>query len=296
MPIVEQRSVLTGLQVKEAMRRDVQRMAADQPLAACIRRMIKFKSNALLVDAPAAGPPAGVVSRTDLMGAYYAGLPLESPLADILAGPPRFCFSDDGLEDALDLMRAEGIHRLYVRGAGPAEIVGVIAFADIVGLLYRYCRFCAQSRRKAKTPDGATARLVVGEVMSPPGATCDPADRIETVIETLTAHRFGAVLVAGARGEPLGVVSKTDLMVAYLHGEPTAAAAERVMTSPVAVCSAQALLSEAIQQMLLTDVQRLFVTGAEAPAVVGVLSLSDAARFRSGTCRACVTSRLMTED
>jgi CBS domain-containing protein len=294
MPIVEQRSVLTGLQVKEAMRRDVQRMAADRSLAACIRRMVKFKGNALLVDAPAAGAPIGVVSRTDLMGAYYAGLPLETPVADILAGPPRFCFPDDGLEDALDLMRQEGIHRLYVRGAGPAEIVGVIAFADIVGLLYRFCRFCSQSRRKAKTPDGALARLRVGEVMSPLGAACGPGDPIETVVETLSAHRFGAVLVAGARGEPLGVVSKTDLMVAYLHGEPTAAAAERVMTSPVAVCSTQALLSEAIQQMLLTDVQRLFVTGAEAPAVVGVLSLSDAARFRSGTCRACVTSRLMT--
>lgn len=294
MPIVEQRSVLTGLLVKEAMRRDVQRAAADLSMAACIRRMVKFKGNALLVDAPGAGTPIGVVSRTDLMGAYYAGLPLETSVADILAGAPRFCYADDGLEDALDLMRQEGIHRLYVRGAGPAEIAGVIAFADIVGLLYRFCRFCTQSRRKAKTPDRAPARLTVGEVMSPLGVSCSPADRIETVIEALSAHRFGAVLLAGPRGEPLGVVSKTDLMVAYLHGVPTSAPAERVMTSPVAVCSTQALLSEAIQQMLLTDVQRLFVTGAEAPAVVGVLSLSDAARFRSGTCRACVTSRLMT--
>lgn len=296
MPIVEQRSVLTGLQVKEAMRRDVQRMAADRSLEACIRRMVKFKGNALLVDAPTGGAPIGVLSRTDLMGAYYAGLPLETPVADILAGPPRFCFADDGLEDALDLMRQEGIHRLYVRGAGPTEIVGVIAFADIVGLLYRYCRFCTQSRRKAKTPEGAAARLTVGEVMSPLGVACAPGDPVETVVEVLSAHRFGAVLLAAARGEPLGVVSKTDLMVAYLHGVPTDAAAERVMTSPVAVCRPQRLLAEAIQQMLLTDIQRLFVTAADTPAVVGVLSLSDAARFRSGTCRACVTSRLMTGD
>jgi CBS domain-containing protein len=293
MPIVEQRSVLTGLQVKDAMRRNVQRVAAEVAIAACIRRMIKYKSNALLVVTPT-GHPAGVVSRTDLMGAYYAGLPLETALTDILAGPPRFCYPDDGLEDALDLMRQDGIHRLYVRGAGPAEIGGVIGFADIVGLLYRYCRFCGQSRRKAKSPEAGTVRLAVRDVMSPLAAACTPGNPIEVVVETLSSHRFGAVLVASAQGEPVGVVSKTDLMVAYLHGVPTSAAAESVMTSPVAVCSAAALLAEAIQQMLLKDVQRLFITAADAPAVVGVLSLSDAARFRSGTCKACVTSRLLT--
>ncbi len=270
MPIVEQRSVLTGLQVKDAMRSNVHRMAADGVIAACIRRMIKYKSNALLVDDPA-GRPAGVVSRTDLMGAYYAGLPLETALADILAGVPRFCYPDDGLEDALDL----------------------IGFADIVGLLYRYCRFCAQSRRKAKGPDAALPRLAVRDVMSPLAAACNPNDPIEMVIEMLSSHRFGAVLLASAPGEPAGVLSKTDLMVAYLHGVPTSAAAESVMTAPVAACSAEALLAEAIQQMLLKDVQRLFITASDAPAVVGVLSLSDAARFRSGTCKACVASRML---
>ncbi len=292
MPIVEQRSVLTGLQVKDAMRSNVHRMAADGVIAACIRRMIKYKSNALLVDDPA-GRPAGVVSRTDLMGAYYAGLPLETALADILAGVPRFCYPDDGLEDALDLMQQDGIHRLYVHGAVPAEVVGVIGFADIVGLLYRYCRFCAQSRRKAKKPDAALPRLAVRDVMSPLAAACNPNDPIEMVIEMLSSHRFGAVLLASAPGEPAGVVSKTDLMVAYLHGVPTSAAAESVMTAPVAACSAEALLAEAIQQMLLKDVQRLFITAADAPAVVGVLSLSDAARFRSGTCKACVAGRML---
>jgi CBS domain-containing protein len=294
MPIVEQRSVLTGLQVKDAMRRNVQRMAADATLAACIRRMIKYKGGALLVDAPA-GKPAGVVSRTDLMGAYYAGLPLEAALQDILAGPPRFCYPDDGLEDALDLMRQAGIHRLYVRGAGSAEAAGVIGFADIVGLIYRYCRFCAQSRRKAKRPDAAIGRLTVREVMSPLAASCNAGDPIELVIETLSTHHFGAVLIAGAQAEPVGVVSKADLMLAYLHGVPTSAGADSVMTAPVAACSSTALLSEAIQQMLLKDVQRLFVTAADGPAVIGVLSLSDAARFRSGTCKACGASRVLGE-
>jgi hypothetical protein len=45
--------------------------------------------------------------------------------------------------------------------------------------------------------------------------------------------------------------------------------------------------------MLLRDVQRIFVHGSDPAKIVGVLSLSDAARFRSGSCRACTSSRLM---
>jgi hypothetical protein len=41
------------------------------------------------------------------------------------------------------------------------------------------------------------------------------------------------------------------------------------------------------------DIQRLFVRGAEKLEMTGVLSLSDAAQYRSGTCRACLPSRLM---
>lgn len=292
MPILEQQSVLTGLQVRDAMRRNVHFLAADAPIADCIRRMIKYKRNALLV-VESAGKPAGVVSKTDLMGAYYADLPLETALGDVMAGPPRFCFPDDGLEEALDLMQQNGIHRLYVLGAEPGEIAGVLSFADIVGLLYRYCRFCTKSLRKTQKPGAAMPRLAVREVMSPLAASCNAQDPVEMVVEILSSHRLGAVLVESGQCDPVGVISKTDLMVAYLHGVSTGTLAEKIMTSPVAACSAEALLSEAIQQMLLKDVQRLFITAPDAAAVIGVLSLSDAARFRSGTCRACVASRIL---
>lgn len=49
----------------------------------------------------------------------------------------------------------------------------------------------------------------------------------------------------------------------------------------------------AIQTMLLRDVQRLFVSAADSGEIIGVLSLSDAARFRSGTCRACTASCIL---
>jgi len=38
---------------------------------------------------------AGMVSKTDIMGAFYVGLPVETPLADIMVGPPLFCYPDE---------------------------------------------------------------------------------------------------------------------------------------------------------------------------------------------------------
>ena len=55
-------------------------------------------------------------------------------------------------------------------------------------------------------------------------------------------------------------------------------------------------LSTAIQQMLIRDVQRLFVhADASRPDhITGVLALSDSARFRSGSCRACAAGRILS--
>jgi len=73
------------------------------------------------------------------------------------------------------------------------------------------------------------------------------------------------------------------------------ARADCVMSKPVVSCAAQADLADAIQQMLLKDVQRLFVHADDPGQIVGILSLSDAARFRSGSCRACTPSRFIHE-
>jgi hypothetical protein len=44
--------------------------------------------------------------------------------------------------------------------------------------------------------------------------------------------------------------------------------------------------------MILADIHRLFVHGDEPWDILGVLSLTDAARTRSGSCRACSATRL----
>jgi CBS domain-containing protein len=294
MPLIHEQDVLKGLLVQEAMRRQVISLPQEASLAQAIRAMIKYKVNAVLVT-ETAGEGVGVVSKTDLMGAYYAGLPIEITVATIMMGPPQFCHWQDSLDAALDTMRSQKIHRLYVTCEAPRKALGVLAYPDIVGLLYRFCNKCEKSilKRGATTSDQVlTDRYKMREVMTPAIYAHSVADSLQTVMEGLAAQRFGATLIRDQEGMPVGVVSKTDLTKAYLHGVSAETAAGAIMTSPVQSCDQEELLVTALKQMIFADVHRIFVFKEEPKNLVGVFSLSDAARIRSGTCRACITSRL----
>jgi CBS domain-containing protein len=298
MVFIEQRSILSGMLVQEAMRKRVIWVSRETTLSDCTNRMVKNKVAAVLVTA-GDDRPVGVVSKTDLISAFYAGLPVETAAADIMAAPPLFCFPDDSLESAIDQMHARGVHRLYVSGAETDRVIGTLAYPDVVGLLYRYCRACGKSISKVRrgTEDETNgSRLRVGEVMTTSVRACKTDDTLAEVIEELTTHSCGAVLIRNPAGHAAGVISKTDLVIAYKHGEKTGIPAKVVMRRPVLSCDANDFLSLALQQMLLKDVQRLFVYKDDPARIVGILSLSDSARFRSGSCRACTSGRLIVGD
>ena len=120
-------------------------------------------------------------------------------------------------------------------------------------------------------------------------------DSLKTVMEGLAAYRFGAVLIKTATGLPAGVLSKTDLILAYKHGLPGDTKAGAIMTAPVQACNGDAPVVDALKTMIFSDVHRLMVYQDSPQKLVGVLSLSDVARFRSGTCRACLASRIKIE-
>ena len=145
MAIAKTRSVLSGMSVKEAMRRQVIDSPKDTTIGNCVNKMIKYKINSLLVT-DEKHSPMGVVTKTDIMGAYYAMLPIDTTIENIYVSPLLYCFYDDELEASLNLMQKNGVHRLYVIGAESDEVTGILAYSDIVGLLYRYCRACPQAR------------------------------------------------------------------------------------------------------------------------------------------------------
>ena len=294
MPLVEKRNVLSGIRVREAMRRQVVQLPHSSSIDYGINRMIKYKINSvLLVDEKS--QPIGVVTKTDIMSAFYAGFDINTPLASIMVGPPLFCYPDDELESSLDIMHSNGIHRLYVLGADYKEVAGVLSYPDIVGLLYRYCRACDKGlfRVRRQGAEDQFLRLQVKDVMTHTVTAFRENEKLFQIIEGLTTHRHGAVLIRNHQDKAVGVVSKTDLIIAYKHGVVVDVEAASVMSTPVKSCAADEYLSAAIQQMLVKDVQRIFVHSVNPSEIIGVLSLSDAASVRSGSCRACTSSRLM---
>jgi len=290
--------MLSGLLVSNAMRRQVIRLPRNAPLSHGITALVKYKINALLTLGED-GSPVGVVSKTDVMGAYYAGLPIDTPVESIMSSPPLFCGPDDSLEAALEKMRSKGVYRLYVTDTCTGEIVGALAYPDIVGLLYQYCHPCEYShhgQKRRKQSGIAISRFTVKEVMTPSVESLEKNEPLNGVMEVLSAYRFGAMLITAADQTPCGVISKTDLVLAYRHGVDAQTPAGTVMTSPVRSCKENELLEDAIQRMIFTDLHRLFVHRGSPENIVGVLSLTDAARRRSGSCHACMTSRIKVDD
>lgn len=290
-------NVLKGLCVKDAMRRQVLQLPESAPIEKNINLLIKYKVNALLLAAEN-NIPTGVVSKTDIMSAYYASLPIESPAKDIMSSPPLFCGEADSLESALDKMRAEGVYRLYACEGDSQSVAGILAYPDIVGLLYLYCHKCEYSllnRSGKKLENDEVSRFRVKDVMTPAVRSFHENDSLLTIMEGLSAYRFGAVLVTDENDRATGVVSKTDLILAYMHGVSPHVAARTVMTSPVLSCEETEFLEGAIRTMIFSEVHRLFVHRGDSPNMVGVFSLSDAARLRSGSCQACVSSRIKVD-
>ena len=297
MPVVETPGVLSGIPVSQAMRRQVVSLARTATIGQGIRMMTRYKVNAVLLTDSSV--PYGVVSKTDLLSAFYVELPTETPLGEVMGAQPIACFPDDLVEDALEIMAAAGVHRLYVTGANREEVIGIVSYSDIVGLLYRYCRACergAAKRRVKRSGIDPGSRLKVREVMTREVSACRDNDQLFTIMETLSSRHMGAMLVKDEARLPVGVISKTDLIMAYHHGVSAQTQAQAIMNSPVYSVPAEELLSTAIQQMLIQGVQRLFIRrDASSPhRIDGVLALSDAARFRSGSCRACTAGRILT--
>lgn len=296
MPTVVKKSTLSGLRVDEALRKQVVRLHHEKSLEKVIEHLSKYKVNSVLaVDDDM--QPAGVVSKTDIMGAYYALLPLESPLNYIMSSPALFCTKDDLLEAAMDNMRRNQVHSLYVIDESLEQVTGVLSYSDIVGLLYQYCHRCklSKNRHVANNPtlDGIK-RYKVKDVMSDQLLTLDENSTLNEVMETLSSYSFGTILLT-SEGKPTGVVSKTDLVQAFKDGIPVDTSVQMIMTRNIVSCEENDFLEMAIQKMILAEVQCLFIFRNDPDNIIGVLSLSDTARLRSGSCHACLTSRIQVE-
>ncbi|WP_169309335.1 CBS domain-containing protein [Desulforhopalus sp. IMCC35007] len=290
-----EKNTLSGVSVKNAMRRQFNALPQSTSIDHCINTLLKYKVSGILA-LDDTGKPSGVLSKTDIIGAYYADLPIESPIEHIMATPPLMCTMEQPLETALEQMRENTVYRLYVVDSKD-QIVGTLAYPDIVGLLYKSCYMCEYSHYRKKYSDTDTIkRLTVQDVIFGEVKSVNMADNLFNVLEELSTYRLGAILVVDDENIPVGVVSKTDLIFAYKHRCDKLQPASSIMTSPVQTCYGDDLLEEAVKKMIFSDIHRLFVINRLNDTMDGVFSLTDAARCRSGSCHACMSSRITLEN
>ncbi len=290
-------STLKGLQVQDAMSKQVIGLSVDASLEKAINHLIRHQVDALLVR-DGADIPIGVVSKTDIMGAYYACLPITTALRDIMSSPVLFCRHDNLLESALDKMRDAGVHRLYVLKGKPEKVVGTLSYPDIVWLLHNYCQECSYGllkRNGRRQNPGSIDRIIVKEVMTPFVKSLSENKPLTKIMEDLSCYHFGALLIVDSDDLPQGVISKTDLALSYRQGIDSQLPAKTIMSSPVRSCDENEMLENAVSEMIRNRVSRLFIHHQNPQNITGVLSLSDAARIRSGSCLACTSARIKVE-
>ena len=280
------------------MRRRIVKLPAEASLESALRKIIKFRVNAVLVVHDENGVPAGVISTTDIMGAYYAALPTGIRVQDIMSRPVLICSQDDTLEAALTKMTEARITRLYVTG-GDGEITGLLTYPDVVGLLYRHCHYCRKSLFKGAYISGETTKAIlrfsVGDIMDADVLKLPNSATVEQVLEQLSICRRNELLLCTEEGAAEGVVTVSDLVLAFMHGKKSHEPARGIMSSPVRACKADEMLEKAIQTMIFSDVGRLYVYREDKTAIVGLLTLADTVKARSGSCKACTVSRISVQ-
>lgn len=288
----------SDLRVYDAMRFGVLHLAKDQSLIESVQRIIKYKAEGTLITEQGM-LPLGVVSKTELITAYYGGLPLDLKVKDIMNAPVICCSADDKLDGALALMQENGIHGLYIIDPVDHRAVGSLSYSDIVGLLYRYCHSCENGLYNRFGSDGRQelmGRLLVKDVMKHSVRTMDQHVSLLKVIEELALSRMGAILLLKEEGLAAGVISKTDLILAYRRGLSNTTRACEVMSTSVYSCDEKQPLEQAIRKMIHNDLSRLFVYRDDPEVMTGMISLADAARARSGSCLACSSSKMVIKE
>ena len=115
MPVVETPGVFKGIPVGQAMRRQVVSLPSSAKVAQGIRMMIRYKVNAVLLTDNSI--PYGVVSKTDLLGAYYAELPTETALGDVIGSQLLWRLVERDRRGAADIdpARAHECHHLRIQ-------------------------------------------------------------------------------------------------------------------------------------------------------------------------------------
>ena len=106
-----------------------------------------------------------------------------------------------------------------------------------------------------------TDEVLVKEVMSSPVIEAEEYETAEDAAKKMMKFGVGAIIVTGQRGEPVGIVTKTDLVnkVIAKNLKPNEVKLKDIMSSPLQTIDPDAKIEEALRKMNKLKVNRLAV-------------------------------------
>ena len=123
-----------------------------------------------------------------------------------------------------------------------------------------------------------TDEVLVKEVMSSPVIEAEEYETAEDAAKKMMKYGVGAIIVTGQRGEPVGIVTKTDLVnkVIAKNLKPNEVKLKDIMSSPLQTIDPDAKIEEALRKMNKLKVNRLAVIYKNRLA--GLVSIKDILR------------------
>jgi CBS domain-containing protein len=109
--------------------------------------------------------------------------------------------------------------------------------------------------------------------------TIQPHRRVSEAVSLLAERRIGAVVVTGADGQVLGILSERDIVRALASGSQTLDdPVSRYMTAKVITCTRETLVVDAMEEM--TDGRFRHLPVVENGRLAGIISIGDVVKHR----------------
>lgn len=138
-------------------------------------------------------------------------------VADVMTSDVVTAGEDDSFKDLAALLSEHRVTAVPVVDPD-GRVVGVVSVTDLLckerfQMPWRSRRV----RRDGRTPARAKAAATTArELMTAPAVTIGPDASLPAAARSLSRHRVSRLMVVGDDGRPLGVVSQSDLLRAFL--------------------------------------------------------------------------------
>jgi CBS domain-containing protein len=131
--------------------------------------------------------------------------------------------------------------------------------------------------------DAREAAMIVKSIIDTKGGdvvTIEPSINLDTAAKLLAGRRIGAVVVLGADGRIVGILSERDIVRALSERGPAALQEQvaQVMTRKVATCTCDETIHSIMERMTAGKFRHVPVI--EQDRLIGIVSIGDVVKHR----------------